>query len=88
MRAIGRLIRSGSTGSCTILEPRFLSRSCRPTDGCLEPGNPGELSADAIKLEGKDAPPPGYEVVPTEEGKALVDYLLSRKKTLPLAGSS
>ena len=44
----------------------------------------GQLSADAIKLEGKDAPPPGYEVVPTEEGKALVDYLLSRKKTYPL----
>ena len=33
----GRLIRSGSTGSCTILEPRLLSRSCRRIDGCLEP---------------------------------------------------
>ena len=30
------------------------------------------------------APPPGYEVVPTAEGKALVDYLLSLKKNYPL----
>jgi len=44
----------------------------------------GQPSADAVKLEGKDAPPPGHEVVPTEEGKALVDYLLSLKKNYPL----
>jgi hypothetical protein len=30
------------------------------------------------------APPSGYEVVPTAEGKALVDYLLSLKKNYPL----
>ena len=44
----------------------------------------GQRSADALKLEGADAPPPGYEVVPTQEGKVLVDYLLSRKKNYPL----
>jgi cytochrome c oxidase cbb3-type subunit II len=44
----------------------------------------GQRSADALKLEDTDAPPPGYEVVPTAEGKALVDYLLSRKKNYPL----
>ena len=44
----------------------------------------GQPSADAVKLEGKDAPSPGHEVVPTEEGKALVDYLLSLKKNYPL----
>jgi cytochrome c oxidase cbb3-type subunit II len=44
----------------------------------------GQPSFDAVKLEGKDAPPPGYEVVPTEEGKALVNYLLSLKKNYPL----
>ena len=44
----------------------------------------GQPSADAVKLEGKDAPPPGYEVVPTSEGKALVDYLLSLKKNYSL----
>lgn len=44
----------------------------------------GQPSVDAVKLEGKDAPRPGYEVVPTPEGKALVDYLLSLKKNYPL----
>ena len=44
----------------------------------------GQPSADAVKLEGTGAPPRGYEVVPTAEGKALVDYLLSRKTNYPL----
>jgi cytochrome c oxidase cbb3-type subunit 2 len=44
----------------------------------------GQPSADALKLEGTDAPRPGYEVVPTAEGKALVGYLLSLKKNYPL----
>jgi cytochrome c oxidase cbb3-type subunit II len=44
----------------------------------------GQRSVDALKLEGTDAQPPGYEVVPTAEGKALVDYLLSRKTNYSL----
>jgi cytochrome c oxidase cbb3-type subunit 2 len=44
----------------------------------------GQPSADAVKLEGPIAPPSGYEVVPTAEGKALVGYLLSLKKNYPL----
>jgi cytochrome c oxidase cbb3-type subunit II len=44
----------------------------------------GQPSVDAVKLEGPDAPPPGYEIVPTSEGKALVGYLLSLKKNYPL----
>jgi cytochrome c oxidase cbb3-type subunit 2 len=44
----------------------------------------GQSSVDALKLEGADAPSPGYEIVPTEEGKALVGYLLSLKKNYPL----
>jgi cytochrome c oxidase cbb3-type subunit II len=44
----------------------------------------GQPSADAVKLEGPIAPPSGYEVVPTTEGKALVGYLLSLKKNYPL----
>ena len=44
----------------------------------------GQPSADAVKLEGRDAPPRGYEVVPTAEGRALADYLLSRKTNYPL----
>ncbi len=49
----------------------------------------GQPSANALKLEGKDAPPPGYEVVPTAEAEALVEYLLSLNRTydLPEAGS-
>ena len=44
----------------------------------------GQSSVDAVKLQGAIAPPPGYEVVPTSEGKALVEYLLSLKKNYPL----
>jgi cytochrome c oxidase cbb3-type subunit II len=44
----------------------------------------GQPSADALKLAGTNAPPQGYEVVPTAEGKALVGYLLSLKKDYPL----
>lgn len=35
----------------------------------------GQPSDDALVLQGKDAPPEGYEVVPTYEAKALVAYL-------------
>jgi cytochrome c oxidase cbb3-type subunit II len=44
----------------------------------------GQPSTDAVKLEGAVAPPSGYEIVPTAEGKALVEYLLSLKKDYPL----
>ena len=44
----------------------------------------GQTSVDAVKLGGADAPPAGYEVVPTNEGKALVEYLLSLKRNYPL----
>jgi cytochrome c oxidase cbb3-type subunit II len=44
----------------------------------------GQPSVDAVKLEGPDGPPPGYEIVPTSEGKALVGYLLSLKKNYAL----
>jgi cytochrome c oxidase cbb3-type subunit 2 len=44
----------------------------------------GQPSVDAVKLEGPDGPPAGYEIVPTSEGKALVGYLLSLKKNYPL----
>ena len=44
----------------------------------------GQPSVDAVKLEGPDAPPAGYEIVPTSEGKELVGYLLSLKKNYPL----
>ena len=41
-------------------------------------------SPDAVPLTGSDAPPAGWEVVPTADGKALVAYLLSLKKNYHL----
>ena len=40
----------------------------------------GQPSRDALVLPDADAPPAGYEIVPTADGKALVAYLLSLKK--------
>lgn len=37
----------------------------------------GEYAADALKLTGDDAPPPGYEIVPSYDAKCLVAYLMS-----------
>ncbi len=44
----------------------------------------GPVSSKALKLTGKFAPKAGYEVVPTAEAEALVDYLLSLKKDYPV----
>jgi cytochrome c oxidase cbb3-type subunit 2 len=43
-----------------------------------------QLSPEALPLTGAWAPPPGYEVVPKAEAKALVEYLLSLKANAPL----
>ena len=40
----------------------------------------GQVSTDALVLPESEAPPAGYEVVPSAEAKALVAYLLSLKK--------
>jgi cytochrome c oxidase cbb3-type subunit 2 len=37
----------------------------------------GEFAADALRLTGADAPPDGYEIVPTYDAKCLVAYLMS-----------
>src|ERR1700730_14203198 len=44
----------------------------------------GERSADALQLSGIDAPPAGWEVVPTYEAKCLVAYLMAQDQTHPL----
>ncbi|MEP6603363.1 MAG: cbb3-type cytochrome c oxidase subunit II [Spartobacteria bacterium] len=44
----------------------------------------GERPADALKLTGRDAPPEGYEIVPSYEAKCLVAYLMSRDQSHPL----
>ncbi len=40
----------------------------------------GGGSDGALQLSGADAPPAGFEVVPSPEARALVDYILSLKK--------
>jgi cytochrome c oxidase cbb3-type subunit 2 len=44
----------------------------------------GERSADALNLTGADAPPDGYEIVPSYEAKCLVAYLMSLDQSHPL----
>jgi cytochrome c oxidase cbb3-type subunit 2 len=40
----------------------------------------GQASADAVKLPDYDAPPKGMEIVPTEQARTLVAYLLALNK--------
>ena len=40
----------------------------------------GQPSVDALIFDNADAPPAGFEIVPTAEAKSLVAYLLSLKK--------
>jgi cytochrome c oxidase cbb3-type subunit II len=44
----------------------------------------GERSADALDVTGSDAPPAGWEIVPTYEAKCLVAYLMSLDQSHPL----
>ena len=44
----------------------------------------GQRSQDALPLAGQDAPPAGYEVVPNDDAKALVGYLLALKRNYAL----
>jgi len=44
----------------------------------------GQRSADALELTGTDAPPAGWEVVPTYDAKCLVAYLMAQDQSHPL----
>lgn len=44
----------------------------------------GQPSAEAVAVLGPHAPGPGYEVVPTQDAKDLVAYLISLKRNYPL----
>lgn len=44
----------------------------------------GQISDEALDLKGQDAPPEGYETVPTYEARALVAYLMSLNKNYAL----
>jgi cbb3-type cytochrome oxidase cytochrome c subunit len=44
----------------------------------------GEPSADALHLAGRDAPPEGFEIIPSYDAKCLVAFLISRDQSHPL----
>ena len=44
----------------------------------------GERASDALPLKGDDAPPPGWEIVPSYDAKCLVAYLMSLDQSHPL----
>lgn len=46
----------------------------------------GQRSSKALDLPAKFSPKKGYEVIPTPEAEALVDYILSLKKDYPVPG--
>ena len=54
---------------------RFLYQTRRITDAA---------SVDALQLTGSDAPPTGWEVVPTFDAECLVAYLMSLNQSHPL----
>src|SRR5215470_2474558 len=54
---------------------RFLYRKRRIT---------GQRSAEALQLPGADAPPAGWEVVPTFDAKCVVAYLMGLNQSHPL----
>jgi cytochrome c oxidase cbb3-type subunit 2 len=44
----------------------------------------GERSAEALQLSSSDAPPAGWEVVPTYDAKCVVAYLMGLNQSHPL----
>ena len=54
---------------------RFLYRKRRIT---------GERSAEALQLSGSEAPPAGWEIVPTFDAKCVVAYLMGLNQSHPL----
>ncbi len=74
-----------------LYDPRSInSESIMPSFSYLFEVRPiiGKKSNEALELTGADAPPAGYEVVPTREAKALVAYLLSLNKSYSLKEAS
>lgn len=50
----------------------------------IRPGR-GHSSLEAVAVRGPHAPPPGYEVVPTQAARDLAAYLLSLNHNYPLS---
>jgi len=55
---------------------RFLYKKRRISDA---------RSAEALQLTGSDAPPEGWEVVPTYDAKCLVAYMMALNQSHPLS---
>jgi cbb3-type cytochrome oxidase cytochrome c subunit len=56
---------------------RFLYRARRISAG---------RSSDALQLTGSDAPPQGWEIIPTFDARCLVSYLMALDQSHPLKG--
>jgi cbb3-type cytochrome oxidase cytochrome c subunit len=56
---------------------RFLYRARRISAG---------RSSDALQLTGSDAPPQGWEIIPTFDARCLVSYLMALNQSHPLKG--
>jgi cytochrome c oxidase cbb3-type subunit 2 len=41
-------------------------------------------SSDALQLTGSDAPPPGWQIIPTYDARCLVAYLMALNQSHPL----
>src|SRR5881392_391756 len=54
---------------------RFLYQACRISD---------VRSSDALQLTGSDAPPEGWEIIPTYDAKCLVAYMMALNQSHPL----
>src|SRR6266536_1823615 len=54
---------------------RFLYQARRISDA---------RSSDALQLTGSDAPPEGWEIVPTYDAKCLVAYMMALNQSHPL----
>jgi cytochrome c oxidase cbb3-type subunit 2 len=54
---------------------RFLYQTRRISDA---------RSTDALQLTGSDAPPEGWEIVPTYDAKCLVAYMMALNQSHPL----
>jgi len=70
-----------------LYNPRMMSPgSIMPSFSFLYEARPiGETpSPDALILSGSWAPEPGQEIVPTQQAKALVEYLLSLNRSVDL----
>ena len=77
--------RVASCASCMRRAASILIQTCRRTVSSTEKRRiAGERSAEALQLSGSDAPPEGWEIVPTFDAKCVVAYLMGLNQSHPL----